>query len=223
MNLTLIIKLRSDTTFGRGDGVAGLLNEEIEHDPTTGLPFVRGRTFKGLIVEECANLLYALSDNPARDKLKEAARWLFGSGGSTLEDGAHLRFGQGELPNQLQAEIRQQIEGKNHTPSNILEALTTIRRQTAVDERTSVPAQGSLRASRVLLRDMTLRATLDFDPEPTALQLALLSACVASVQRAGSGRNRGRGRVELTFEGDSESFDTRLSQFEQIVKGKTTL
>lgn len=51
--------LRSAATFGRGDGVAGLVDEEVEHDGD-GLPFLRGRTLKGLLAEECANILYAL-------------------------------------------------------------------------------------------------------------------------------------------------------------------
>lgn len=44
------IKLLSDTTFGRGDGVAGLVDQEVEHDQY-GFPFLRGRTLKGLLSE----------------------------------------------------------------------------------------------------------------------------------------------------------------------------
>ena len=70
MKLALTIELLTDTTFGRGDGVAGLVDEEVEHDSQTGLPIIRGRTLKGLLVEECANLLYAL---PGRTDLESAA------------------------------------------------------------------------------------------------------------------------------------------------------
>ncbi|NWJ97165.1 MAG: RAMP superfamily protein [Chloroflexi bacterium] len=214
MILTLIVTLLSDTTFGRGDGVAGLVDEEIEHDPATGLPFIRGRTLKGLIVEECANLLYALDKTPTIGDLRPVAEWLFGSGGSTLNDGAHLHIGRGELPDDL----RRQVLASGYKASEILDSLTTIRRQTAIDEETSISASGSLRSSRVLLRDLNFRAVLEFDQEPTANHLALLSACVASVRRAGSGRNRGRGRVALKIEGDQESFEKRLEEFEQLIK-----
>lgn len=221
MSLTLTIALLSDTTFGRGDGVAGLVDEEIEHDPSTGLPFIRGRTLKGLIVEECANLLYALDKNPTFEEsyledLHLAAQWLFGRGGSTLQDGAHMRVGRGELPDDL----RQQVlaNATTYNASDIMESLTTIRRQTAVDEETNTPASGSLRSSRVLLRRIQFKAALDFDQELQTIHLALLSACVASVRRAGSGRNRGRGRVALKIEGDKESFEKRLGEFEQLIK-----
>src|SRR5437762_1647556 len=61
MRLQLQLELESDTAFGRGEGLAGLLDDEVEYDLATGLPFVRGRTLKGLLVEECANLLFAVS------------------------------------------------------------------------------------------------------------------------------------------------------------------
>ncbi|PVE30161.1 hypothetical protein DC030_15410, partial [Enterococcus faecalis] len=56
------LKLLSDATFGRGDGVSGLVDEEVEHDARTGLPLVRGRTLKGLLVEGCADIFYALGE-----------------------------------------------------------------------------------------------------------------------------------------------------------------
>ena len=85
--LQLSLQLKSDTTFGRGEGLAGLVDEEIEYDVATGLPFVRGRVLKGLLVEECANLMFALekADSHAQPVLKEAAGRLFGSPGSDLE------------------------------------------------------------------------------------------------------------------------------------------
>lgn len=224
-NLQLTIELKSDTTFGRGDGVAGLVDEEIEYDPKTGLPFVKGRTLKGLLVEECANIFYSLNAMGGLTKdLENAAQWLFGSGGSSLGDGGHLFVGPGQLPEDLRKVVEAKIAGKvadnerKYTPSDILESLTTIRRQTAVNETRDVPEDGSLRSSRVLLRDITLTAELDFDQDPNNIQLALLAASVASVRRAGSGRNRGRGRVEMTLRGDTVSFDQRLKGFATLVE-----
>lgn len=218
MSLILKITLLSDTTFGRGDGVAGLVDEEIEHDPATGLPFVKGRTLKGLIVEECANILYAVEKTSVdSQELRDAAAWLFGSGGSTLSDAGHLRVGRGELPEDLQ----KQVKTRGYNPTEILESLSTIRRQTAVDEATNIPAEGSLRSSRVLLRNLSFTSPLDFDQDPQSYHLALLAACVASVRRAGSGRNRGRGRIKMTIEGDiggdKSSFEERLAGFEQLI------
>lgn len=51
--------LKSDATFGRGDGVAGMVDSEVQHD-SYGLPYLGGRTIKGLLGEECASILFAL-------------------------------------------------------------------------------------------------------------------------------------------------------------------
>ena len=69
-NMTLKITLKSATTFGRGDGVAGLVDREIEHD-TNGFPFLRGRTLKGLLAESAENIVYAL-DSEEESKWKKA-------------------------------------------------------------------------------------------------------------------------------------------------------
>jgi len=37
--LTLTLQLKSDATFGRGEGVAGWVDVEVQHDPY-GLPFL---------------------------------------------------------------------------------------------------------------------------------------------------------------------------------------
>src|SRR6185295_15774685 len=99
MRLQLQLTLSSDATFGRGEGVAGLLDAEVEHDEY-GLPFLRGRTLKGLLVEECANLLFALEgqQSPVIAELERAAHFLFGRAGSTPEDDASMHVSAAQLP-----------------------------------------------------------------------------------------------------------------------------
>lgn len=78
----LKIELLSDTTFGRGDGIAGLIDQEVEHDPY-GFPYLRGRTLKGLLSEECDNLISTLRDY--QSSWETVACDLFGTSGSTLD------------------------------------------------------------------------------------------------------------------------------------------
>jgi CRISPR/Cas system CMR subunit Cmr4 (Cas7 group RAMP superfamily) len=94
--MQLRILLKSDTSFGRGDGIAGLIDSEIEHDSSTGFPIIKGRTLKGLMVESCADILYALEigQNPAFGIYFSAAAKLFGVPGSTLEDTGCLHIGE---------------------------------------------------------------------------------------------------------------------------------
>ena len=49
---------------------------------------------------------------------------------------------------------------------------------------------------RVILRETVFWAPLEFVTEPQPDELALLAACVKALRHAGTGRNRGRGRVQ---------------------------
>jgi CRISPR/Cas system CSM-associated protein Csm3 (group 7 of RAMP superfamily) len=198
--LNLKLTLLSDATFGRGDGVPGLVDAEVEHDHN-GLPYLRGRTLKGLLGEEGANILFALEQFSSEAQLdlerwRRAAQQLFGRPGSTEDNNACLHVGDARLPADLRAAIAVDLGLKSpkYTPTDALDAITAIRRQTAMDE-SGVPDEGSLRAMRVILRGTPFVAALYFTEEPIEDTLALLSACVMALRRVGTGRNRGRGRV----------------------------
>jgi hypothetical protein len=200
----LKFELLSDATFGRGEGVAGLVDQEVEHD-RNGLPYLRGRTLKGLLNEECANLLFALKpDQTEPDRWNAAAQRLWGGPGSVPGDAAHLHVGDAQLPADLRqaVQLARDAEGLALRPADVLDTLTTIRRQTAVDEETGAPDEGSLRALRAVIRRTMFESPLAFTREAEADDLALLAACVLAFRRAGTGRNRGRGRLEATLHED---------------------
>jgi hypothetical protein len=222
MTLELHLTLKSDATFGRGDGVVGLVDAEVEHDAETGFPYIRGRVLKGLLVEECANLLFALRQQSptAYNRFAKAAKFLFGQPGSTLEDDAALRVGPALLPEKLRETVAADVKAERRRPADVLESLTDIRRQTAVDEETGAPAKGSLRAVRVVLRETSLVARLDFVEKPSDDALALLSTCGICLRRGGTGRNRGRGRLEVRL-CDMQGQDltaTHFARFQEAVR-----
>jgi hypothetical protein len=219
MAYEISLTLLSDATFGRGDGVVGLVDAEIEHDAATGLPFMRARVLKGLLVEECANILHALpATAQARERLERTAELLFGRPGSGEDDDARMRLGPALLARELREAVEADMRAGRLYPTTVLESLTAVRRQTAMTED-GVPADGSLRAMRVLLRQTILTAQVEFDPISESEQadmLALLTACVLSLRRGGTGRNRGRGRLRAEFHGEPNT--NQLAHFEQIVR-----
>jgi len=177
------------------------VDTEVEHDLTTGLPHLRGRTLKGLLVEECANLLYGLGESGAgpavMSRLREAAGFLFGRPGSSLGTEAALHVGSAQLPKALREAVAADVEAERLDPRDVLDALTGIRRQTAIDDATGAPQEGSLRSMRVTLRELAFYAPVRFDRNPTNDALALLAACARALHRGGTARNRGRGRLCL--------------------------
>lgn len=214
--MELHLKLMSDATFGRGDGVAGLVDEEVEHDAATGLPYLRGRTLKGLLVEECANILFALGTQA--DTFKDTAKELFGEAGSGLEADGILHVGAAQVPAQLRQAVQADVEANRLTANDVLESLTAIRRQTSVDEGTGAPERGSLRSMRVLLRETHLIAPLSFSRTPIdePKTRALLAACVLALRRAGTGRNRGRGRLKAWLD-DEATTDKYFEHFQALL------
>jgi hypothetical protein len=127
----LRIHLLSDATFGWGDGVAGLIDQEVEHD-SCGLPYLRGRTLKGLLSEECINLIALL---PNRSHWATVASELFGTPGSTLHTMASVHVGDACLPQDLRKAIAYEVQSGNLSRTDVLESLTTIRRQTSIDAK----------------------------------------------------------------------------------------
>lgn len=215
----LRIRLLSDATFGRGDGVAGVVDAEVQHD-VYGLPFLGGRTLKGLLGAECADIVYALNraGQPQRD-WQQVANRLFGDTGRGLTGAANLRVGPAELPADLRAAIARDIEQKKSTRAALLESLTALRRQTAMGAESGAPQKETLRTMRVILRKTVFESALSFAEPPTSDELALLAACVKAFRRGGTGRNRGRGRLtaELYDAGGQPVTDILFADFQKAV------
>lgn len=197
---------KSDSTFGRGDGLAGLVDVEVVHDKY-GLPFLNGSTLKGLLEEECANILFALREQRSWEGLHEefcrSAQHLFGNPGSNESDKSILHIGNAMLPRDLREliayELEKPVKSRKFYSEDILNSLTSIRRQTSIGEKSGAPKKGSLRSMRVVLREMPFEAELSFTKDPESMDLALLTACIKALRRAGTGRNRGRGKLVSTL------------------------
>lgn len=214
--LTIAFVLARDAAFGGGGGTAGVVDSEVEHD-SLGLPLLRGRTLKGLLNEECANILYSLGE-AWRDRPQALAPWLaaaarlFGGPGSDPHQMAAVVYGDARLPQVIREAVDYAQATSNRTPpldrETLLASLTAVRRQTALD-RSGAPRQGSLRALRVALRQTVFEAPLLYrrtlspqDPDGSAAladDLALLAASVKGWRRAGMGRNRGLGKLCATL------------------------
>ena len=221
MTYEIRFTLQSDATFAGAAGVAGLVDTEVEYDAETGLPFLRGRTLKGLLVEECANILFALEQQGSSvvKPFQAAAKFLFGEAGGTQQGIAKTHIGDALLPEVLRNAVKADLKSQTQlSPADILESLTAIRRQTAISED-GVPETGSLRSARVVLRQTSFAAQVDFEEEPCPDTLALLAACVLAFRRAGTSRNRGRGRLaaRLHDEQGQDVTETRIEQFQQAI------
>ncbi len=209
--------LKSDAAFGRGDGVAGQIDSEVQHDKY-GLPYLGGRTLKGLLGEECANILFALKCQDQERYWQEAAQHLFGRPGSRDNDQALLHIGDACLPEELRQAVKRGFERSELDRSQVLRSLTAVRQQTAMEY--GAPKKETLRSTRVVLRNTPFEAAFTFLIEPTQDDLALLAACIKALRRAGTGRNRGSGELEARL-CDVEGCDITqacLGRFEETIR-----
>lgn len=219
------IKLKSAATFARGDGVAGLVDREIEHDDN-GFPFMRGKTLKGLLAESAENILFALKveEKDSKNPWRQAKNNLFGLPGRGDEnERGILHIGDAQLPEKLRTAI---LYKSGLSKSDVLYSLTSIRRQTAINPD-GAPDNASLRSMRVLLRGITLEAPIDFEnlqlpnqqkDENLKVEYQLLAATVLDFRHAGTGRNRGRGWLEARLD-DDKTTQEFFEEFANAIRG----
>jgi hypothetical protein len=197
----IVLTLKSAATFGRGDGVAGLVDREIEHDEH-GFPFLRGKTLKGLLAESAENVAYALENLQGKNGWHTAKETLFGVGGRGITERGILHIGDAQLPAALRAEVL----NAGWSKEDILFSLTGIRRQTSINEH-GAPEHSTLRSMRVLLSGTSLEARISFDREPDSVELQLLAAAMLDLRHAGTGRNRGRGWLQAALDDEQTTKD----------------
>lgn len=203
----IVIELLLDATFGRGEGTPGVVDVEIEHDEY-GLPMLGGKALRGLLRDSW------LSMQEHFPELLEAGRRVLGPHGDVNETSI-LRFGDATIEEPARAFFVAAVERTHHplSASTILAALTEIREQTSEERTTGAPARATLRSTRVALRGLKLVAPLSWLAEPSPGDCRCLALAALATRHAGLGRNRGRGHVRLTLDGD-------LSRTRKLAEGK---
>jgi hypothetical protein len=215
----LHIELLSDTTFGRGEGTAGEVDNEIEHDKF-GIPFIGGKTVRGLLRDTW------LSMRQHFPELLAAGDRVFGPTKRFLDDDVCvLRIGDALLSKDvrdwLTASATRAEDSDRVSPAMLLAACTEIRYQTAEDRLTGAPAEVTLRSSRVVLRSFVFEAPLAWRSGGGAAEaddVRALAMTALATRHGGLMRNRGRGYLRITIDGDWERTKRLAGIFEEAAK-----
>jgi len=186
---------------------------EIQRDEY-GCPFLGGKALKGLLAEECANILYSLSLQGKLGTWPLIHEQLFGIPGAGLVALGVLRVGNATLPRLLSEAVINEVRMGRVSPEEVLRSLTGVRHQTSMNFLTGAAKDKSLRGKQVLVRSLPLQAELIVPDQPPEL-LQLLSAAIRAFRRAGLGRNRGSGelRAYLADGGGTNISDTHNLNF----------
>lgn len=194
---TVTIALLADTTFGIGFDPAGPADVEVAHDATTGLPIVPGSSLRAMLRDAWRTMEPAFSSPAA---LQAAVR-CYGPIGD-VDETAILHISDATLPAGLSALVAGRVARKELAAAQILASLTSVRAQTAIDDKTGGPVSGSLRLVRAVVRGLVFSAPLTWLTPPREAEVAVLAASALAVRNAGLGRTRGRGLVDVRLDGD---------------------
>ena len=211
---TLRIELESDTVFGSGSGMNSQIDIEVQHDQY-GCPFLGGRALKGILQDECANILYSLARQGRLAEWKNVARRIFGFSGSGYDAETAISFSNAELPQKLHAAIINEVKIGRVSAEEVLNSITAIRYQTAVDYKTGAARDKSLRSKRVIIRKTPFESHLKID-ENSFEEKMFLAACVKAFRRAGTGRNRGTGELTAKLLFGEEKMDITETFYEMF-------
>lgn len=195
----LIFDLQSDWHIGSGKE-AGAYADSLTIKDVNGLPFLPGKSIKGLLREAfciahannwCAELEQTFSIN----NLVES---LFGSEGQGIESQGMFQLSSATLSDEEIAFFNQQAGAKTH--------LFRVLQSTKIDHESGVASEGSLRSLEVSV-PMTLKSELllnpahsAFSPELGQALLPLLNACCGLILELGAKRHRGLGQVNVSAE-----------------------
>lgn len=203
MSLEARIELLSEAAIGSGFGNVGI-DQDVSLDHY-GLPAIPGRRLKGLLREATTELFEALSRSDGGTTLVQKLMPLPELFGTAQRPGAvHIgtaRFAGGRAWGDavdLQEWIAYWRDLIGEKVEHLFDAgFTAVRAQTAIDLETGAARESSLRTTRVFARGLRFRAPIEIaSGSPEKVQRTLALGC-AALQRMGTSRNRGFGRVRV--------------------------
>lgn len=184
--------------LGSGSGRGSLIDSDIVFDDN-GLPFFPARRLKGLLRESAMEVLEMLDQAGLKGFLSITIDELFGSPTCSAAVRIH---------NLYPHDYRETVKYLNYlgqefphliNKAAVMNALTSIRQQTAIDEQGHA-RDNSLRTIRVLDPQFCFQGKVEVLKSEWQAEIeALLALSCKNLKRAGSGRNRGWGDISCNI------------------------
>lgn len=190
------IKLLSESIFGNGESESSGIDVDVLKDDI-GVPYFRGKTFKGKLRAEISALgeyMSCFSGN----KYDEIIEGLLGKEGKF--DSNTLKFSDCVISECVHDDLKYAIENNKNKfdKKDILNSLTEIRTFTRIDEN-GVPEKGSLRQARVIKKGLILYCDVECQRNLDDIEKGILSAGVAALRNLGAMESRGKGNVKCSL------------------------
>nr|WP_272507485.1 RAMP superfamily CRISPR-associated protein [Clostridium aestuarii] len=183
----------SEAIFGSGQSVPGSVDLEIVYDEY-GLPYLKGKTFKGNLRDEVFKLIRVLEKYYEKKDYFKYGEGLFGKENDGTEGWKKLKFSNCELDKNVRAMLKYGISNKQFSQNDILKALTNDRSFTSI-EKDGYAKEGSLRQFRVIKKGLKFKVDLYCEKALNDIELGLLAGGVSTLRHIGTMRTRGKGEI----------------------------
>ncbi|MCK9222804.1 MAG: RAMP superfamily CRISPR-associated protein [Limnochordia bacterium] len=219
-SLQLKIQILSPTTLGAGQERRGTVDTDVVFDDY-GLPYIPGKRLKGLWRDAYQDVGDALWEDGIQLPIADE---LFGERGAAV--GGPLIIGDAYLPAKasMQPWLHWFIyrEKPLFSKYDVLETLTSIRRQTAIDYDSGAAKKDTLRSIRVVNPGQVFVAdiTLQMGRSLTQKQLMGLALAASGLKCLGASRTRGFGAVRCSLERAGMDLSAKAIDF---LLGKATI
>jgi len=211
MDYRIRMELLSDSLFGSGHSIPGSVDEEILYDEI-GLPFMKGKTFKGNL-RECAEKISSSLSNEFDEELAS----LFGMENQGVTSWDRLKFSDCTIDNDVRDILLDKVRKGQISPSEIKEALTVTRTFTAIDWETGSYEEASLRTINFVKKGLVYYVDLSLGRELSSREKGLLAGSVLMLRNIGGMRTRGKGEVSCRLLKDGEDIsDKYLEKIREV-------
>ncbi|MCL2159120.1 MAG: RAMP superfamily CRISPR-associated protein [Oscillospiraceae bacterium] len=186
MKYQLKIELKSDLCSGNGESYGALIDNDVCYDGY-GLPYIPAKRLKGCLRDSAVELAgFGLYSKKAIDDL-------FGIKGQNKT--CPLYIGDAYLETH-EADIYAIENEKTHkehlSAANVLNSYTYLRAQTAIERKTGIAKEKSLRYTRVVKKGTVFFADINIKND-------LLDDSAKNLRSIGLNRNRGFGEVKISI------------------------
>ena len=219
MKAWLKIELKTESLFGSGRSVPGEVDQEVLHDEY-GFPFYRAKAVKGHLREQAEFVARALGNTGRKQELEDIVRKCFGTGSLDQVLSGVVRLTDAQVRSSIREPFRQAVLSGEITAHDVLNALTTVRFFTAIDDVTGSVEPETLRQFRMVRPPLELEAHVDGLDSLTEHEIGLLAAAAASLRYIGTMKHRGKGEVRCRLM--IENVDKTYHYIEQLKKWVTT-
>lgn len=214
-NLCIKIETLSESIFGNGQSATNFIDLDILHDEY-GIPYFKGKTFKGKLREEVEEIVKIIKENTKKD-LSNYVDDIFGKQGEGFESLTNFKLSNYTIKQDIKEYLIYGEEKNMFTKQDVLDALTEVRSFTSMDEK-GITKKGSLRQARVIKKGLKFYVDIHCIRDMKPMEKYIIAAGVSSLRHLGAMESRGKGYVKCKlYENNKDITELYLNSLEKEV------